>query len=521
MQLNPFSGFIFLCGGVLLFIAVFSWNRRAVIGARAFSLSTFFQCVYVFGYAFELSSLDLSSMLLWNKFQYIGLAGFPVLYFAFVLQFTGKGAWLRTRNLILLYVVPVIFLIMKLWDDQLHLIYSSVSVDVSGPIPLLQFSRGPFYWVASLYILLILCFGLVVLMRARRHASELFKKQATLIIFAALTPMFVFIIYLSGLASIPFVKNLDLSPFALSVWGGGVSWALFRYRLFDLAPIARESLVENLEDGVVVLDRLCRIVDANPAAREIFNWKEIPVGQPSEKVFKEWETLSVLCNTSEKDVDADPPKREISHERANRLAYYDVSMIPLKNKSGNRIGNLLVIHDITHRKQVEATLHELSLADEMTGLHNRRGFNLLAAQMMSMARRMNMNVLLFFADLDGLKTINDSFGHQVGDQALIETSQILRNLFRSSDLIARLGGDEFVVMAVETGEKSVETIQSRMENLLIEINNKPSRQYHLSISVGFAVLSPNSSQSLEELLKEADQAMYRQKQAKKQASYSI
>jgi|GEM_PF-1255814 len=170
--------------------------------------------------------------------------------------------------------------------------------------------------------------------------------------------------------------------------------------------------------------------------------------------------------------------------------------------------------DITERKQIEENLRDLSLIDELTGLNNRRGFTVLADQLLKTAIRLRLGVALIYLDLDGLKIINDNLGHSEGDRALIDTAELFRKSFRASDIIARLGGDEFVGLAVEITENSSSAILTRLENSLAVHNAQEDRPYRLSISYGIARSAPEEPYTLDLLLKNGDQLMYEQKRSK-------
>ena len=156
---------------------------------------------------------------------------------------------------------------------------------------------------------------------------------------------------------------------------------------------------------------------------------------------------------------------------------------------------------------LQAELGNLALTDELTGLYNRRGFMVLAERQLKLARRSGRGLLLFFTDLDGLKRINDSFGHSEGDRALKRTAEALENSFRDSDVIARLGGDEFAALAIEASDFSETAIRSRLGECLKSVSSRDSR-YSISVSLGAARFDPRSSTSLRALMLQADQAMY-------------
>jgi len=188
-----------------------------------------------------------------------------------------------------------------------------------------------------------------------------------------------------------------------------------------------------------------------------------------------------------------------------------VSAVNLQGK-WNAIG---IVRDITRRKRVEEELRALSLRDELTGLYNRRGFLTLAEQQLKVANRVRKVMLLMFADLDDMKHINDAFGHQEGDRALIEIGQILKKTFRESDIVARFGGDEFAVLSLETPDSGTGILANRLREHLDYHNRYENRPYELSVSVGISRYDPENPVDLHDLIVNADKVMYEQKNARK------
>jgi two-component system, cell cycle response regulator len=166
-----------------------------------------------------------------------------------------------------------------------------------------------------------------------------------------------------------------------------------------------------------------------------------------------------------------------------------------------------------HRVQLGALT--LALIDDLTGFNNRRGFLALAEHHANLAYRTGKTFLLAFVDLDGLKRINDTFGHQEGNRALVDTSIVLRDSFRQSDILARLGGDEFAILVAEAAENDIEAVRHRIDRKLCSFNADPGRRYDLSFSVGIVPNDATQHSNLEQLLSQADALMYRQKQSKK------
>ena len=195
--------------------------------------------------------------------------------------------------------------------------------------------------------------------------------------------------------------------------------------------------------------------------------------------------------------------------------FLEVSVSLIRDGAGNIIGFRGISRDISDRKKLEETIKALSFKDDLTGLYNRRGFFALAEQALKMAQRNGTVALLIYGDLDNLKEINDTFGHQEGDQGLIDISHILKEFFRESDIVARIGGDEFVILAMNCDEISGEILIHRFEKALSSHDSQRNRPYPLSMSLGIACFNPQKLCSIQALLTQADKVMYENKQKKK------
>ncbi|MEJ2738896.1 MAG: GGDEF domain-containing protein [Dehalococcoidia bacterium] len=181
----------------------------------------------------------------------------------------------------------------------------------------------------------------------------------------------------------------------------------------------------------------------------------------------------------------------------------------------NITGAVISGDDISEYKRIEATLRDLTFIDELTGLYNRRGFLTLARQHMNISNRTQKEILLLFADIDGMKKINDTLGHQQGDKALIDTANILKKTFRESDIIARIGGDEFVVLAMGKEDNDATVLQERLNKNLQLHNTHEDRPYCLSISMGVTTYQSPNAYTVNVLMSHADKLMYEHKKTRK------
>jgi diguanylate cyclase (GGDEF)-like protein len=163
------------------------------------------------------------------------------------------------------------------------------------------------------------------------------------------------------------------------------------------------------------------------------------------------------------------------------------------------------------RNRMQAQLRQLAIVDELTGLHNRRGFVTLAEHHLKLAARRKAPAAVLFIDLNGMKAINDSHGHLEGDRALTDTADLLRQTLRDSDVVARLGGDEFAALLPDCEPPTAEGVTERLQDAVRDHNARSDRPYSLSLSVGVADAVPGAEVSVEELIEQADRAMYEHK----------
>jgi len=194
----------------------------------------------------------------------------------------------------------------------------------------------------------------------------------------------------------------------------------------------------------------------------------------------------------------------------------DLQLLSMMANIGTQLGR--VVERERARKAAEdraEAIRSQSIRDELTGLYNRRGFLELARQQLRIAQREERQALLFFVDLNGMKQINDELGHDEGDRALIDTADVLREIFRISDVVSRLGGDEFVALMLDADVAQVEVFATRIRRAMAERNAQGLRRYRLSASVGASPYDADRGQTIESLLAHADTVMYEQKRARR------
>ena len=265
-------------------------------------------------------------------------------------------------------------------------------------------------------------------------------------------------------------------------------------------------------DGMAIIDHLGVCTYLNDAYAKIFGYAD-----PGSLIGASWEMFffnEELARLKERIMPAVWRDGSWRGEAMGLKVNGGTLPLEISISSVDGGGLVQVVRDITERKKLEETLRNSSLKDDLTGLFNRRGLLKQAAPYFDFARRQKEKLLLLFIDLDGMKRINDEFGHNEGDNAIINTAGILNRSFRSTDIIARLGGDEFTVLVTDLNANKEEAITRLNENLKA-YNATETRGHKLAFSIGVATLEPERMTCFEELLEQADQAMYEQKRMKR------
>jgi diguanylate cyclase (GGDEF)-like protein/PAS domain S-box-containing protein len=276
------------------------------------------------------------------------------------------------------------------------------------------------------------------------------------------------------------------------------------------------SLIENSSDVITILNTDGTVLYMSPSLENITG--VAPSELINQNIFKYVHPDDVSAATDIFARSIQSPGVILSIEL--RLRHNDSSWHIYESTVQNLLENEAVkgivvnSHDITARKRAEEEIITLSITDQLTGLYNRRGFITLSEYQLRVAERTKKNTLLFFADLDKMKYINDTFGHQEGDKALTGVAAILKEVFRESDIIGRMGGDEFAILAIDTTDNTRDILLKRLQETFDNYNIREARNYHLSLSIGIARYDSEKPSTLDKLISQADKLMYEEKGSK-------
>lgn len=343
-QWTPYTIPLFMAGGTSALLALFAWRRRPTPIATPFVLFMLAVAEWSMGYALELGSLDLQTKLFWVNFEAVGIVILPVAWLALALVYTGGERWMTRHTLTMLAIVPVVALAL-VWTNNFFYAGEFI-LDTSGPVTTVAATHGMGFWFIKTYIYSFLFLGTLLLIRAFVSWPRLYRKQAGVLLIGALVPWLA-----DGLGqdSLRLFGNLDLTPFAFTLTGLVFAWGLFRYRLLDIVPVARDAVIEGMRDLIIVLDVKDRIVDLNTAAqRAIGRTASEVVGELATQVLSDWPDLV----EGYLDGMGMPPEVVTGEGEAQR--HFDQTILPLYNRHSKLTGRLVVLRDITIQKQVES-----------------------------------------------------------------------------------------------------------------------------------------------------------------------
>jgi PAS domain S-box-containing protein len=337
-------------------LVIYAWRRRSTPGAVTFMwlvVSTAFTELCYFGLA---SAPNPTIGYIWARLRFLGVALLAVHFLLFALDYVGRHDWFRSRRYLWLYAIPILTQLI-IWTKPFHQrFYISWQLESKGLLSAEIARFSVWYWIHGLYSYLLVGLGYVILVQNLGRAKGMYRRQVWLIVIGSAVTI---------IASLPGGLALMKPPFNTFPLGSTIAtvyfaWALFRYGLLDLVPVAHDTIFRSLSEMAIVLDTRNRIVDMNPAALWLVGMVEAQViGQPAAAVFGTWPTLASKLQDQE-IADADLVI-EVDGAKKN-LA---LRPSPLYDRRGELTGRIFIVRDITERKQTEDSLAERSRVLQM------------------------------------------------------------------------------------------------------------------------------------------------------------
>lgn len=353
MQLNAYTIPLYISALVAAGLALYAYRRRSVPAGTEMVLLLAAVSFWSLMSALEGSFTSLTAKTVFSVLSYLGSQSTPVLFFLFALRYTQQDQWLTRRRTAALFIVPLASFLMAVTNGWHHLLWTSITLERSWAGLTGVFGHGPWYWFEIAYSYFFLLLGIIALARAAFSRHRLYSRQARIILLAVLIPWAGNIIYTFLPTS---VKSLDLTPIAFTITGVLIASAVFRYRLLDLGPIARNVLFEGIRDVMIALDRGNRLIDVNPVARDLIGSPESEIiGRPAEEVFATWPELLERLGP-----DPAPVQGEVETTLDGVRRYYDLHVWPLLGRSGRLLGRLVNLHDMTELRLAQEELHRIN-----------------------------------------------------------------------------------------------------------------------------------------------------------------
>jgi diguanylate cyclase (GGDEF)-like protein len=513
--------FIYVSAAVVSSVAAFfAFRVRSSPGSLWLSLMLVASAVWSAAEVFDYSVVTLPGHILAAQFSYLGSTTVPVLYLLFSLEYTGR--WTApTRWVDALFALPAFSILAAFTNGLHHLVWPGFVVTPGQP-NVIAFLHGPVYWVIAIYSFAVALLGTALLVDMTLRTRGLYRAQSLALVIAAVFPLGTEVAY-------NFAPRLlhGLDPaIAFPITGIILTIAISRLSLLDLVPVPREVLVEEMTDGVVVVDQETRVTQVNPAAVRLLGLADMPApGARLEELFANW---------SRKGGDA---ARAVYTERAATLESTSGTHLGVER---TRIGgghprhdqDLFILRDITvhvqakramqgahtalrtRMAQIETLQEELleqATRDPLTQLHNRRYLAEELEQELGRASRQGYPVSVLMFDVDYFKNVNDTYGHAVGDDTLKKIATELTEGTRRGDVTSRYGGDEFVVvLSNSTTDSAVARAERWRLRLRDVMSGACDERVRPTVSVGVATYPIHGTTS-DAIVSAADRAVYSSK----------
>lgn len=412
---SPYALPLFLAAGALALLAHYSWRHRtAHPAAPPFVALVLSVIMWLVAYGFEIVSSAPLLKEAWETVIIVAVAWLPFFWLVFAIQYTGQEVWLTGRNLVLLLLPSVLTTLLTLTNPLHHLVWTAITIDSSGPFLATVPQRGPWFWVHNAASYGYILFGMGLFIVFSRSAT-LFRRQALIILVSSAIPLVGNALHLAGAIPVP---GLDLGVFGFSVSAVLVALGLFRYRMLDIGPVAQRVVLDHLQDGVIVLDPHCRIVDLNPAARQMLG---LGAGEVVGRLAGEVIPLPEVAALCRPPVGGDRGAiDEVLVALGEGQRWLQVSVVPLMTERRRPGGQILIIHDVTREQTAERLRQDLL---HVTVHDLRNPLNVVEAALAVLADAESEGV---DASLHGYLELAQSSSRRAADlvTAILEVSQL-------------------------------------------------------------------------------------------------
>ncbi|KGP71670.1 diguanylate cyclase [Pontibacillus yanchengensis] len=490
---------LLLAAFITLFLGFFTIKYRKSPGAISFIFLMFLSSILAFANIYEIIQTSLQGKILWRNVQQIPLFLSPIATYIIVMEFIGKRKYTNHKLLALLSIPNLIYLALIFTDHEHHLMRDNIALRDHLGMRVTDIESTNFSNIFIAYNFFLLILSDVILIAYLRHSLEFYKTSHKILIIGLSLP----VVYTLLQLFLP-INLMSISTTYIPA-GILIFYAMFRLKLFDIWPVAKDQIIENMSDGIVVIDYEHTLIDINPTAEEIIHklTHKKPnniLGSPINEVLSNSELLDAYHAQKKHDF-------EMELNNKDQQEFYAVQIIPIFNNQNHPSGVLSIFSNITDRKKYEQELYKKAITDDLTGLFHRKHFISKATQYL----KQYTNITVLLLDIDNFKCVNDKYGHDIGDSVLKEFASIVYNFIGDKGIISRFGGEEFAVLLPGINQEQ-STIKAEQLRTIVEHHSVKLEHDAVMITVSIGIATKNNHKdTFESLYKQADKALYNSK----------
>lgn len=362
---NVYAVILLACGSATIVLSNYIYKRGGE-AVKWFSMMMLSNAIWSIAYGLELASRTPEQIKFFINIEYLGIATLPLNWFLFCLSFCDKECWYKKPlNLTLVLIAPIVTILMVWTNSYHHLHYKKLEIVTDGPFPMASITPGIWYHIFTVYFYLLLACGCYLILMKFRTSDPIYKKQNYSIVIAAFIPWLANMSYLLGIRPL---LHLDITPFAFIITSFFILIGIYRFKLFDIIPIAREKVLELMQDGFFVLDRQNRIIDYNKSIIKYIaiDKDEKLIGTPLEKLFPNQPHFFEKINNYESG------KIELDINLKNRMLYVEADVLFLKDNKINSDFTIIKLQDLTNfKKEALRTKEQANELEKLNQLKDR------------------------------------------------------------------------------------------------------------------------------------------------------
>ena len=347
-QSSPYILPLLFSALINLGLMVYAWRNRPAPGATALVFLFLGMGAWSLADSLRWASAEYEMQLFWASVRVPATELMTVALLAFAIRYVHGSGWLTRRRIFALFLIPFAIQI-GLWTNGNHqLFWQTVqSVRLESSLAL-EFTYGPLFWAHALYDYLLIAAAMLMLARAFLRSPALYRAQIAAVLVGTVVPLSANFLSITKTSPFPY---LDLTPFGFTLSGVALALAIFRFRILDVVPAARDAVIQNMDEGVVVLDDQDRIVDANLAAERTFG-RPAPslIGRPVVEVLPQWEALLEAGDGGTQQMDIDFPVE------GGAVRSFEVRLSPIVHERNLQSARVMLLHDVTERRRTEESL---------------------------------------------------------------------------------------------------------------------------------------------------------------------